>query len=147
MNLNYELISKILQYIFKKRKRLIHSLFKIVNSEKESRLVILDARLQAILNLTALCFKREIKRRETNMIINNMSVFIKIRNYASVLDESDLICTLQPLSLICNRIYLMCCKDPHLFQNNKIKMYNRKNILQKHFKRHHLSIIKIRKSS
>ncbi len=147
MNSNHESISKILQYIFEERKRLIHSLFKIVDSEKESRSVILDARLQAISDLTTLCFKREIKRRETNMTVNNMSVFIEIENYVSVSDESDSTCTLQPLPLICGRICLMCCEDLHLFQNNRIKMYNRKNILQKHFEHHHSSIIETRKSS
>ncbi len=115
MNLNHEPISKILQYTFKERKRLIHSLFKIVDSEKESRSVILNARLQAISDLTALCFKREIKRRETNITVNNMSVFIKTENYVSASDESDFTYTLQSLPLICNRIYLMYCKDSHLF--------------------------------
>jgi len=147
MNPNHEPIPKILQYTFEERKRLIHSLFKAVDPEKEPRSVILDARLQAISDLTALCFKREIKRREANMAVNNMSVFIETENYASVSDESDPTCTLQPLPLICGRICLVCCGDPHLSQNNRIKMYNRKNILQKHFERHHSSIIETRKSS
>ncbi len=114
MNPNHESISKILQYTFEERKRLIHSLFKIVDPKKEPRSIILDTRLQAILDLTTLCFKREIKRKETNMAINNMLVFIEIGNYASALDESNLTCTLQPLPLICGRICLVCYGDSHL---------------------------------
>lgn len=143
MNLNHKLTSKILQYIFEERKHLIHSLFKIVDSEKKSWSVILETRLQAISDLTTLCFKREIKRRKINMIVNNTSIFIETENCVSVSNESDSICTLQSLSLIC----LMCCEDLHLFQNDKMKMYNHKNILQKHFECHHSSFIQTRESS
>lgn len=143
MNLNHESTSKILQYIFEERKRLIHSLFKTVDSEKKSRSVILETRLRAISDLTTLCFKREIKRRKINMTVNNMSIFVETENCVSVSNESDSICTLQSLSLIC----LMCCEDSHLFQNDRMKMYNCKNILQKHFERHHSSFIQTRESS
>ena len=143
MNLNHELTPKILQYIFEERKRLIHSLFKAVDSEKKSRSVILEARLRAISDLTALCFKREIKRREANMTVNNTSVFIETENCASASNGCDSTCALQPLPLIC----LVCCEDSHLSQNDRMKVYNRKNILQKHFERHHSSFIQARESS
>ena len=146
MDPNHEPTPEILQYTFEERKRLIHSLFKAIDPEKEPRSVILDARLQAISDLTALCSKREIKRREANIAVN-MSVFIETGNYASASDESDPTCTLQPLPLICGRICLVCCGDPHLSQTDRIKVYNRKDILQKHFERHHSRSIQARKSS
>ncbi len=57
MNSDHEPTSKILQYTFEERKRLIHSLFKAVDPEKEPRSVILEARLRAISDLSALCSK------------------------------------------------------------------------------------------
>lgn len=143
MNLNHESISEILQYTFEERKRLIHSLFKAVDPEKKSRSVILEARLRAISDLTTLCFKREIKRRETHMTVNITSVFIETGSCVSASDESDPTCTLKPLPLIC----LVCCGDSHLSQDDRFKVYNRKNILQKHFERHHSSFIQARESS
>lgn len=143
MNLNHKSILKILQYIFEKRKHLIHSLFKIVDSEKKSQSVILKTRLQVISDLTTLCFKREIKRRETHMTVNITSIFIETESCVSVLNKSDSTCILKSLSLIC----LMCCEDSHLFQNDRFKMYNHKNILQKHFECHHSSFIQTRESN
>ncbi len=138
MDSNLEPTPKILHYAFEERKRLIHSLFRAVDPEKEPRSVMLEARLRAISDLMALCSKREIKRRETNMTLNKMSVSIETGNCASALDESDPIC-----GMIC----LVCCGDPHLSQDDRIKKYDRKDILQKHFERHHSETIQARKSS
>lgn len=143
MNLDHEPTPEILQYTFEERKRLIHSLFKAVDPEKESRSVILEARLRAISDLTTLCSKREIKRREAHMTVNITSVSIETGSCVSASDESDPTCTLEPLPLIC----LVCCGDSHLSQDDRFKVYNRKNILQKHFERHHSSSIQARESS
>lgn len=137
-----------LRYTFEERQRLTHLLFKALDPMKESRSVILDIRLRAISELTALCSRREIKRGDASTTaVDNMLNPIEFEDPVSRLEESHQISTLKALRLECGRICLVCCGDLHLSDDDRIKTYKRKDTLQKHFERWHSDSIHERNTS